>query len=563
LSSTRRAIAWGVLCGALAGVMLGSWVAALAYVGLAQLALGWLLVRRAQDELPGVAAFGLAYHLAALVGVLPAVLASPWKDEFPWMMVNLSWFHLVWLALGALVFLPPALLGRGALASARSAARAYPLVAAASLLLLAALLWLVQAPPARGVAEGLAWVSRADSFMDTVKESGPLLGPRASGEELFVALGFGVLAFPLVWIPALRRAFARRADELVPWVIVAPALLVQALLQKRFSDAAIVPLAVLLAWGIERWTRRSRAALALPIALVLALGAHLATARRVVPLLWSGPDPAWGGPFDAQLGERTALEWLRERRPVARPASVLAHWDRGHAIEWAADRPTVATNFGSYVGVDSYRDPARFFLQDDPRAAEALLAARQVGHVLVPASLGAYTASMCRIADLPAERFLSGPSGATPLGQRTMLARLLNGGRAREGAESSLGFLRLVHATPRVDAAFRDPQTGRPLPAACVWERVPGAQVEWSGAPGERLEVLLEIDLAPASFALAWRAAAEAGEDEIARVRVPYCTDGPNGDGVVRRARWKAGDREGDLALPESAVLSGARIALE
>jgi asparagine N-glycosylation enzyme membrane subunit Stt3 len=564
LRSRPRAIGWGVLCGMLAGLMMGSWVAALAYVGLAQLALGWLLVRRAQEELPGVAAFGLSYHLAALAVLFPAVLASPWKAELPWMVVNLSWFHVAWLALAALVFLPPALLDRGALSSARPAARAYPLVAAAVLALAAALLWLVQAAPARGVAEGLAWVSRADSFMDTVKESGPLVGPRAeTAEDVFIALGIGVLLLPFVWFAAARRAFVQRIDEFLPWVIAAPVLLAQALLQKRFSDAAIVPLAVLLAWGLARWLHRSRAGVAIPIAIAFALVAHVSTARRVLPMLWRGPDPAWGGPFDALLGERTALDWLRERRTAANPTAVLAHWDRGHAIEWAADRPSVATNFGSYVGVDSYRDPARFFLQDDVRAAEALLLARQVGHVLVPASLGNYTASMCRIADLPSERFLSGPNAVTPLWQRTMLARLLEGGRGRDGTDSSLGFLRLVHATSRVNAAHRDARTSRPLPAAFVWERVTGAVLEWSGPPGERLEVLVEVELEPAAYKVTWRAAAEVGEDGIASVRVPYCTDGPNGDSVARRARWSAGGSERDLAVPERAVLEGARIALE
>jgi asparagine N-glycosylation enzyme membrane subunit Stt3 len=563
LRSVPRSLAWGALCGALAGLMLGSWVAALLYVGLAQLALGWLLVRRAQEELPGVAWFGLSYHATAFAVLLPAVLASPWKAELPWMVVNLSWFHLAWLALGGLVFLPPVLLGRGALASSRPAARAYPLAAAATLVLLAALLWLVQAAPARGVAEGFAWVSRADSFMDTVKESGPLVGARAESEDLFVALGFGVLLVPFAWIAATRRAFAQRADELLPWVFAAPVLIAQSLVQKRFSDAAILPLAVLLAWSLARWLRRWRAGVAIPLAVGLALAAHVSTERRVLPLMVRGPDPSWGGPFDAVLGERMALEWLREAGPEARPSSVLAHWDRGHAIEWAAERPTVATNFGSYVGVDSYRDPARFFLQDDPRAAEALLVARRVGHVLVPASLGQYTASMCRIADLPAQRFLAGANSVTPLWQRTMLARLLEGGRGRDGTDSSLGFLRLVHANARVNAQFRDARSGRPLPAAFVWERVAGAVLEWSGPPGERLEVLVELEYQPAAYALTWRAAAEVGEDGIASVRVPYCTDRPNGDGVVRRAQWSAGERSGELATPESAVLGGTRIVLE
>jgi hypothetical protein len=222
----------------------------------------------------------------------------------------------------------------------------------------------------------------------------------------------------------------------------------------------------------------------------------------------------------------------------------------------------VATNFGSYVGVDSYRDPARFFLADDLRAAEALLDRREVGHVLVPVSLPRLTASMCRIAGQPARRFLL-PSGApAPAWRRTLLARLVDDGRPREGEGASLGFLRLVHAATRVDPAFRDP-SGRPRPAAFVWEHVPGGRLERQGAPGEVLEVTIDVDYPAAGYALGWRARVEAGADGLARVRVPYATDRPNGDGVVRRARWSCGAAGGPLAVPEQAVLTGAAVTLE
>jgi len=563
LRSTRRALAWGAVCGLLAGLMLGSWVAALEYVALTELALGWLLVRRSQEELPGVGVLGLSYHVAALATLAPGVLASPWKDELPWVLVNLSWFHFAWLLAGALVFLPPVLLGRGALSAGRPAARSYPFAAAGVIVLVAALAWLADTAPARGVAEGLAWISRADSFMDTVRESGPLVGSRAPAEELFVALGIGALLLPFAWAAATWRAARSRLDVLVPWVVAAPVLLAQALAQKRFSDAALLPMGVLLSVEGARWLARWPARTALPLACALALLAQFPTVRRVLPLLMRGPDPAWGGPEDAVLGERTAIEWLRTRTDPGAGSAVLAHWDRGHVIEWAADRPTVATNFGSYVGVDSYRDPARFFLQDDPHAAEALLVARRVGHVLVPAAMPLYSASMCRIAGLPEALYLAGPSVFTPLWERTMLARLVDGGRAPAGSQGALDFLRLVHASTRRDASFRDRSSGRAQPAAFVWERVAGAVLEWRGAPDERLEVTIEVDFPPAGYTLLWRSSAGADEEGVARLRVPYSSNVANGDGQVLRARWEAAGRGGNLSVPEAAVLAGTTILLE
>ena len=49
---------------------------------------------------------------------------------------------------------------------------------------------------------------------------------------------------------------------------------------------------------------------------------------------------------------------------------------------------------------------------------------------------------------------------------------------------------------------------------------------------------------------------------EIARVRVPYATEAPSGDGRVLGARWSFGERSGELAIPEQAVLAGGEVAL-
>lgn len=562
LRSTRRGLAWGALCGLLAGAMLGSWVAALTYVVLMQAALGWLLVRRAREELPGVASFGLAYHAVALAALVPAVLASPWRVEFPWMVVNLSWFHLAWLGLGALVFVPPLLAGRGALRTSTPAARFYPLAVAFSLAILAGLAWLLDTPVARGVEEGLAWVSRADAFMASVKESAPLVG----AGEFFIALGYLAVLAPLAWAAAAWRALRHRAGELLPWVAVVPVLLVQALVQKRFSGAAVLPIAVVLAWSGARFLARVPVWSALPLGLALALLGQLESLRRAAPRLVAPSEASLGGPADAALGERTAIEWLREHSPAGGGFAVLSHWDRGHVIEWAADRPTVATNFGSFVGLEGYRDPARFFLADEPEAARVVLEQRNARFVLVPATLARNSISLARILGQPESLFVvpspGGGSAPTPLLQRTMLLRLLWDGRDFERRESSLGFLRLVHVATRVNAEFRDPRTGRPRPAAYAWEYVPGAEIEWRGNPREEFAVELEVAYPSVAHTLTFKSSARADEDGVARLRVPYATDRDNGDGRVQRAEWSAGEARGPLVVPEAAVLRGASVVV-
>ena len=573
LRSRGRGLAWGAACGALAGVLVGSWVAALLYVLAVQLVLAWLLVVRARQPLPGVAALGFAFHAVALAVLFPAVLASPWREDLPWIVVNLSWFQPALLALGALAFVPPLVLERGALAPRTRAARLYAPALALAILAGALILALSGSGPARGIAEGFAWVSRADRFMDTVLESKPLLGGgEPGGSALFLALGYGVLALPLAWGAAAWLAFRRGQLELLPWVVAVPPLLAQALAQRRFADALAVPMAVLLGWGFARLVRRVPAQLAAPAGLALALAAQLPSLGAVTDARDTSTRWKVGTREDHILGERRLFEWLRERTSEGAGDSVLCHWDRGHTIEWVAWRPSVATNFGSYVGEDSYRDPARFFLSEDLESACALLERRRVRHVVAPASLEAAVESMERIARVDGgEPFAAARGGrtvATSRWWRALGGRLLRGGAAPEtpGANGTapapaLDFLRLVHVSPFRDTRFADPRGGA-QPAGFVWERVAGARLDARGVPGDELGVRLEIDYPGAAYSIVWRATAVADGSGLARVRVPYATDAPNGDGLVRNARWSLGGRGGVLEVPERAVSSGEALEL-
>jgi hypothetical protein len=558
LGRARRAAGFGVVCGALCALLLGSWVAAAAWIAIVQLALFWWLVRRAREDLPGVASFGFALHAGALALLAPAVLESPWRTQYPWMVVNLSWFHLAWLALGALVFVPP-------LVSGRRGARMYPPVVALVLALLAGFLWITDSAPARAVAEGIAWVSRADAFMDSVRESEPLIGARAARGELFLALGFGALLAPLAWIAVARRAW-RGEHAWALWVLAAPLITAQALSQKRFSDVAVLPLAVLLGWGASRVLARAPRLLAPLLALAAGLALQGSAVTRHVTGLGSMRAGA-GGPDDAILGERLALEWIRGQGSQGTGA-VLAHWDRGHFIEWAADRPSVATNFGSYVGVESYQAPARFFLADDLTVAEALLSERDVEYVFAPVSLPVYTPSMCRIAALPQAAYVGGDGRPSALWRTTPMARVVSDGytplaAGEADAGGPLDFLRLVHVAAQRNPGYRDARTGRARPAAFVWQHVAGARLIATGRNGEQLEVEIELAYEAADYRVVWRAQAQVGGDGRAQLRVPYATDGSNGDARVVRTAWRLGERTGTLTLSERAVLDGGAVRLE
>ncbi|MEM8713556.1 MAG: hypothetical protein AAGG01_21645, partial [Planctomycetota bacterium] len=117
-SATRGAIA-----GLIAGALITTWTASILWVALIQLALvvRLLVPFRAADgrrfSARALPIFATSFHKAALLCVVPAVIESPFSDLTPWSLVDLSWFHLVWLSVGWLIFAPYALMPRTAATS--------------------------------------------------------------------------------------------------------------------------------------------------------------------------------------------------------------------------------------------------------------------------------------------------------------------------------------------------------------------------------------------------------------------------------------------------------------
>lgn len=558
LGSSRKGAIHGLALGCLAGVMLGCWVASLVYVVVVQLVLGLLLPGHARAPRPGLAPLGLAFHLGAIATVLPAVWSSPWKEDAPWVVVELSWFHLAHLALGALVFLP--LLG------GRSP-RGYPWILASALVLAVAVLLGAGGSAGSAVRDAFAWAGRTDTFMSGIRESRPLLGAGSEGAgELFQLLGYGVLALPVAWVVLTWTCRTRR--QLLPWVVALPVLGVQAALQARFADSLAAPLAVgvgALGLCLPRTSRRATWAavlLALPLALLAQAPSATATWR-----IATAEGPVRGGPLVRRARAlRSMLAWLRENTPATRDYAVLAAWQHGHAIEWAAERPTVATNFGSYLGDDSFAQPARFLLAEDGPSAEAVLERRRARYVLVTAQLPSSLAGLLEASSHPEpgrflERYDAYSGTLRAAWFATVGASLIQGGRPRTSEQgepgASLDFVRLVHA-----ARVADPPGGGPY--GWIWEHVPGARIEASATAGSVLTIEFEVDYAAAGHRIRFARTAVAGADGVVRMRVPYATMDDNGDGrVLGVPRWTLAQRSGPLRITEADVLEGRTVSLE
>ena len=574
LESGARAATWGLALGALVGLALGSWVAFLTYVVEVELVLALLLFRHARTPLPGLARFGLALHLAAFAVLLPAVLDSPWLAVEPWSVVNLSWFHPFFLLVGATVFVPlcvPAV-------AARVRPR-YPWLVAGGLIALFGGLLFVDVGPSAALREAVSWLSREDRFMASILESRSLFDdPVAGVEQLGIALGWGLYLVPFAWIAGVV-ACVRGERALLPWLVAVPLLALQSVSQLRFAEGLVVPLAVVLGWGLGRLAERVAGGGPLPRLAGAVAGVGLAVilqqpglgeVRRYTAAALDGPDPL---ELQQQTGAvRRACAWLRDQAIEPRGSTVLSTWGHGHMIEWVAERPTVATNFGSYLGVDSYTFGPRAFLTEEPAALEALLDEREVGYVLVGSRIVEMLPDLVNRASIDPERYLVQKGrhwrgGLRPAWFRTQLARLVvAGGEAASDvpaqARRAPGFLRLVYVSPELDPRpFLEGVMVR-QPRVCVWQRVEGARLRLRGAPGAPFLVRLEVQYPGSPVPLVFERSGALGPDGLREVRVPYATGSSNGDGrVLPGAEIRVGDARIALRVSEVAVREG--MALE
>ncbi|MDA8593066.1 hypothetical protein N9L90_04045 [Planctomycetota bacterium] len=151
----------GGAAGLLAGVMITSWTASILWVALVQLALVLRLALPFRGEQGRQSARGLpilatTFHKAALLVVMPAAIESPFSSTDPFSLIELSWFHMAWLAIGWLIFAPYALLPR--FAAKRRVAATFPALALGLALL-------VGTDIGARLLEAFSWAGAENPFM--------------------------------------------------------------------------------------------------------------------------------------------------------------------------------------------------------------------------------------------------------------------------------------------------------------------------------------------------------------------------------------------------------------
>lgn len=534
--------------------LLLTWSGSLIYLALTEgclLLAGVLGARR--DLLAGEAASALV--TAAIV--LPVVLVSGTPVGGPFSAIEISRLHVLLLAAVAIVAL-----GVRALEHhwpSRSAGLRLGRAIALGLPVLALLLAATGALGELGL--GFDYVAKTDAYEGRNLEQYPLFSFAGGFSDALARRTLGLFSYlvPVAPLAALWRARERTLREpalvLAAWSAGLGAL---ALLQVRFANdyapAGSVAFALLLATPAHAMARpvgrRAATLLAGVLGLCLllpVLGLHLRGAAATLLVLRGsaeGTDRAlltYEGAMlrFAEAVRRATPDTAGFDDPSAAPEyGILAYPGIGHVLHYVARRATPADNFGPYIGADGYAAVGAFFgLRSE---ADALAEAERLrARYVVTTDYG----------------------GPVPW---TLVNRLHRGDGSAAGDAPAFGRFRLVTEGPAGGRAIGE-QFGRGIrPGGApykLFEIVPGAQIEAHAPAGTSVaaEVLVR---APTGRLFTWRATTEAGDDGVARLRLPYATDTQAPARPTRPYRVTVGGVARAVVVPENAVMAGATILL-
>ena len=532
-------------------MMLG-WNGSLLYMALADACVGVACVAlgdRRRLLLLGVGA------LVGAAGIAPIVATSATPIEGAFSSTALSWLHVALgialaagcLAIAALESLWPARSSRVRLL------RALALGVVGSALAFAL-------PLVRDAAFAAhRFVTMQDAAGAVTYEQMPLF--RLFGREPYApaSLHFGWVAYLIPIAPLLpcllvsNRQCRPGAVLLSAWT--APLALLT-ITQLRYGNELAVPLAVCFAIGIAALAAKLRPRLG-PVAAAAALAVvgAIAMAPALAPLLRRAPgtlaqlrgaapagDPLLATPTGTLV--RFAL-MIRDATPETAgflDASALPQWgllanaNFGHTLRYYARRP---------VAVDNFWDRFPSF-------------ARAAGF----GELANETDALAAVHELRVRYIVTAAAGQRDI--ETVNGRLqAEDGLAREG-RPRLEQFRLITEGPRGGRPISD-LFGMRRPANVtpykLFEVVPGALLDVVAAPGAHVEAEVVVQT-PMGRRFVYRGEANADDQGVARLRVPYATRTSAPARPIGPFRVRAGDAEWSVDVDDAQVQDGATIAV-
>jgi len=553
----RSAVTTGVML----ALALLCWPGSLLHAGLVQAGLLVYLLGRPTEQEAELFAFRFALlQIVACALLLPFGLASEWPQWGAYSPVVLSRFQPWWFGLLGVFGVACAAAWRRPPLGGSRARRVTSAAVIGVLLLGGSALALPDLPS--GAGDAWRWLARTESFQAAVGESLPLfseagrfgVGPAVS------RLSWFVLLFPVALLLAV--SWARRRPNraaLLLWLGWSAGLFAATLLQRRFFNSFSVAMALLMGWlvcqayrALPAWLPEGalarRAGGAALVAGVIALLYPLAETyqHHVVNELRLSDTPQRFRPWVVRqrsllqmarwLGRKTppTSGWMNPRRQPE--YAVLAPWELGHVIEYAARRPTVTDNFGDDIGERNFQMALRYYQSLEPAASEILdrLGARYV------------------IAQL-SHNFL----GELPVDGSVFWALYFYDGsepeRPAPGDPPALARHRLVYESPPwAQEAVAAPAFFK------VFEHVAGARVAGRAAPGARVGVSLPLRT-NRGRELVYRAHTIADASGHYALRLPYANrDGPPAVRPGSQYTLRCRSDSAPLEISESEIQSGA-----
>lgn len=546
-----RLWAWMLVLGLARAALLLAWNGGLLYIVPGELALAIAGAQRGSRPLLRAQAAGALLTVAVLapaVWLLPTPIGGPYSATQLSRLQPLAFAALAALCLGLLALerLRPAATG------ARRLVRLVALAAAIGLLLLAV--------PGVFAALRVAFdfVTKTGGYTAQVLEQLPLFFgegeiSRAAGERRLGYFAYLVPLAPLAFAQASGDRERRAALLLLfAWTLVLGILALQQVRYAHdYAPAGSVAFAMLLQQA-GRWVTRRRAPRAAPAFAVL-LGALLlwpTVPAHFAPSAWLTWTYLRGGLAEMDRGlfslGGTQTRFAQTVAAVTPPTpgcdtttdvpsyGILAHPAIGHSLHYTAHRATPADPHGPFSGQENWDTVSRFLTTESEDEAVAIAERLHTPFVLT------------------AEEGQDDPAAIAQRLHRDDGSALGDGanlGRFRLLAEGPIGGIPLSW---HFEAGRR-----RAIPYK-LFELVPGALLEVPAAPGAA--VVAELPLSTATGRnFVFRARAVADDAGIARLRLPYATDGA---GPTRaQGSYRVAGR-GLVPVSEQAVREGAVIHL-
>jgi dolichyl-phosphooligosaccharide-protein glycotransferase len=579
------------------------WNGFLFFAALLDLCLLALLYLDRADPRSPVWRIALVSHAAAAALITPFVVATVRVSGRAFSPLTLSWLPVAALLAFALLAGLEGLRRSPRVAGWPPAAR-WTLVLVPVAGLAAILLYQSQ-----NVALGLQWLTASDRFMSSVAESGSSLitagvfdlkQPQIWLTRFYLAMpvALGLLAFDLY-----RTGWRDRPRTVL--LIWGTVLFGMSVVQRRFGEPFAPVLALLAAdlvlrihaWAMQVFrpeaesedrkekrraerdkARKPAAAPASdisPEAQARFVAGAIVAAVLVVAYFPSAPGFLQGLRADGAYSRETFDDFTRlagvlpsrpgAARGVPRDRGVLAPWDMGHRILYLTGSPVVATNFGLHIGEDSFRAPAAFFLETDENRAVAALDQRKVSYVVSDWDIGIAQQLVTHVGADGTRYFAPLPGGEagtmmTPAFAETVYFRMGSSYAGSQGVAQypdgksvpipALEQLRLIQETSAPQARRR----------TRVYERVAGARILVTGAPGNALQLRYVFRLPGGREAVYRRVVPLQGGS--ATIRVPYSSERPEYGHSARYMIRAEDSTEAGLLVSEASVLSGRTIPL-